>query len=353
MTQTLLLPVDPLDVSGAVSRSSLDRAAQILRDGGTVAFPTETVYGLGANALNPEAVEKIFVAKQRPSWDPLIVHIASDGMLEMVASNVSVAERSLMKTFWPGPLTLLLPRGERVPAQVSAGRPKLGVRLPQHPVARALIELAGVPIAAPSANSFGHISPTTALHVLEDLDGRIDAILDGGATTLGLESTVMDASAVPPTLYRHGMVSLEDLQQMLPELVAFAEASAVESLKPEALPSPGVGLRHYAPRARLVLVEGEAIEQALQDHVQRAGDKRVGVLLPEGFAGFHKESVAVWRWGRWAHPDEMAQRLFAGLRALDDRAVEVIFCPLPSGQGIGAALQDRLRKAAKPPSDGR
>lgn len=345
--QTLLLPVDPLDISSAVSRVSLDRAAQILRDGGTVAFPTETVYGLGANALDAEAIEKIFVAKQRPSWDPLIVHIASDEMLTMVASEVSAVERTLMGTFWPGPLTLLLPRSERVPAVVSAGRTKLGVRSPVHPVAQALIARAGVPVAAPSANSFGHTSPTTAQHVLEDLNGRIDAVLDGGATTLGLESTVMDASASPPTLYRHGMVSMEELRRLVPDLVPFAEASLVEGAAPASLPSPGVGLRHYAPRARLVLVEGEAIEQALHERVQRADGRRIGVMLPEDFVGFPDQRVAVWRWGRWTHPDEMAQRLFSGLRELDNQGVEIIYCPLPPAAGIGAALRDRLRKAAK------
>ncbi len=353
MTQTLVLPVDPMDVSGPASRKSIERAARILHEGGTVAFPTETVYGLGANALNSEAVERIFVAKQRPSWDPLIVHIASDEMLAVVVSDISAIERSLMRAFWPGPLTLLLPRREHVPAVVSAGRPKLGLRLPLHPVARALIEVAGVPVAAPSANSFGHTSPTTARHVLEDLDGRIDAILDGGATMLGLESTVMDASATPPTLYRHGMVSIEELQRLVPGLVSFTETALAEGALPSSLPSPGVGLRHYAPRAQLVLVEGEAIEEALQEQVRGAADRSIGVLLPDDFGGFSEKGVAVWRWGRWTHPEEMAQRLFAGLRELDNQGVEIIFCPLPAGKGIGAALRDRLRKAAKPLSSAR
>lgn len=350
MSQTLILPVDPLDLSGAVSRASLGRAALILRDGGTVAFPTETVYGLGANALNADAVVKIFEAKQRPSWDPLIVHIASDEMLCLVVAEVTALERSLMAAFWPGPLTLLLPRSEQVPSLVSAGRQKIGVRMPEHPVAKALIALAGVPIAAPSANSFGRTSPTTARHVLEDLDGRIDAILDGGATSLGLESTVIDASAVPPTLYRHGMVAMEMLQQLVPGLVSFAETPATNGAAPESLPSPGVGLRHYAPRAKLVLVEGadrSDVEQALRDAVTGAGGGRVGVLLPENFAAIVVEGSTSWRWGRWTHPEEMARKLFAGLRALDGQGVAVIFCPLPEGGGLRAALRDRLKKAAK------
>lgn len=347
MSQTLILPIDVRDIAGPSSGASLGRAAQILRDGGTVAFPTETVYGLGANALDAAAVEKIFLAKQRPSWDPLIVHIGPAEMLLTVATNVSTVEHSLMKTFWPGPLTLLLPRSERVPTLVSAGRQKIGVRRPLHPVAQALIAHAGFPIAAPSANSFGRTSPTTAQHVLEDLNGRIDAILDGGPTTLGLESTVIDASAVPPTLYRHGMVSIEQLQLLVPGLVSFTETPAMEGAPPASLPSPGVGMKHYAPRARLVLIEGGDIERALRDAVLAAKGKRVGVLLPEDFVSFAETGIAVWHWGRWTHPDEMALKLFAGLRALDGQGVEIILCPLPPGAGIGAALRDRLTKAAK------
>ena len=353
--RTLILPVHAWSLDNAVSQASLKRAAQILQAGGTVAFPTETVYGLGANALSLTAVEKIFAAKQRPSWDPLIVHVAGTEMLEMVTHEISAVERALMAAFWPGPLTLLLRRNERVPLEVSAGRPKIGVRMPKHPVANALIALAGLPIAAPSANSFGRTSPTTAQHVLEDLDGRIDAVLDGGATSLGLESTVVDAGANPPTLYRHGMVSLEQLQKMVPELVSFREAavgsgSALASL-PESLPSPGIGLRHYAPRARLVLVEGANVEQALRDRVAEAADQPVGVLLPEDFQGYSGERIFTWRWGRWTHPEELARTLFAGLRALDGEGVELIFCPLPEAGGIGAALRDRLQKAAKPAAD--
>lgn len=347
MSQTLILPVDAKDITGPSSRASLGRAAQILQDGGTVAFPTETVYGLGASALNAAAIEKIFLAKQRPSWDPLIVHVASEEMLSTVATDLSPVEQLLMRAFWPGPLTLLLPRSERVPPLVSAGRQKVGVRRPLHPIAQALIIHAGLPIAAPSANSFGRISPTTAQHVLEDLDGRIDAVLDGGPTTLGLESTVIDASAMPPTLYRHGMVSMEQLQVLVPGLISFVETPAMEGVPPASLPSPGVAMRHYAPRAKLVLVEGEGIELALQRAVHEARGKRIGILLPEDFAGIAETGITVWRWGRWSHPDEMALRLFAGLRALDGQGVDIIFCPLPPGVGVGAAVRDRLMKASK------
>ena len=191
------------------------RAAEILRSGGTVAFPTETVYGLGANALDPNAVASIFAAKARPSWDPVIVHVSDRAMLDRVAIVPPAAER-LISAFWPGPLTLLLPRTSQVPDNVTAGRPLVGVRMPAHPIALALIEAAGIPIAAPSANRFGHTSPTTAAHVLHDLDHRIDAILDGGPTTVGLESTVIglnpDPSQSSIVLYRPGAITADMLE---------------------------------------------------------------------------------------------------------------------------------------------
>src|SRR5579875_1457140 len=192
MKLTLRLSVDPLAPESESFHASIGRAAEMLRAGGTVAFPTETVYGLGANALDAAAVAGIFEAKQRPAWDPLIVHVSSLEMLDQVAENFCDNAQRLAEVFWPGPLTMLLPRRPVVPDAVTAGRPLVGVRMPSHPVALALIEAAGVPIAAPSANSFGRISPTTAQHVAEDLDGRIDAILDGGETIHGVESTVIE-----------------------------------------------------------------------------------------------------------------------------------------------------------------
>ena len=339
--------MDPASIASPISRQSLIQAAHILREGGTVAFPTETVYGLGANALSASAVQKVFVAKQRPIWDPLIVHITSESMLLQVARDISTTERLLIDTFWPGPLTLLLDKTGDIPPGVTAGRRKVGVRMPSHPIARALIEEAGVPVAAPSANSFGRISPTTSGHVLEDLDGRIDAVLDGGPTSLGLESTVLDASADPPTVYRHGMISIEDLQCKLANVASWRETKARSSGTPEALPSPGVGLRHYAPRTRLVLVEAEDLSAALHEALAASSKEPVGILLPDDFLIKVPASVAIARWGRWSHPDELAQRLFAGLRSLDQLGLSLILCPLPHETGIGAALRDRLQKASK------
>jgi L-threonylcarbamoyladenylate synthase len=322
------------------------RAAELLRTGGTVAFPTETVYGLGANALDATAVAKIFAAKQRPGWDPLIVHVEGREMLAQV-SELPTGDKGrvvakLMDAFWPGPLTLLLPRTAAVPDAVTAGRRLVGVRMPAHPVARELIRLAGVPIAAPSANRFGHTSPTTAEHVLADLDGRIDAVLDGGATSVGVESTVLDVAA--RAIYRPGAVTATMISRVIGEevRVVSAAASAVETTEPEALASPGMGMRHYAPRARLLLVAGQ---QELLRAVANCAADEVGVMLPEGWnAGAAK---SVFRWGDWEDAEALAQSLFAGLRELDEAGATVIVCPLPEMGGLGEALRDRLRKAAQ------
>ncbi|WP_238525572.1 MULTISPECIES: L-threonylcarbamoyladenylate synthase [Acidobacterium] len=351
MKLTLRLPVDLMAPESANFHASIARAAEILRAGGTVAFPTETVYGLGANALDAAAVAGIFEAKQRPAWDPLIVHVSSLEMLSQVADELCDNAKRLAEVFWPGPLTMLLPRSANVPDAVTAGRPLVGVRMPSHPIAQALIEAAGVPVAAPSANSFGRISPTTAQHVAEDLEGRIDAILDGGETIHGLESTVIEPRADHSIIYRPGVVTAQQLRAVCAGSVEYYEP-AHEKSAPESLPSPGVGLRHYAPRARLQLVEGagEAQMTALRETVldaERIGE-RVGVMLPESFQTALIGCAAhVYRWGRWEDKEELAQRLFAGLRQLDAEGLTLIVCPLPEAKGIGRAICDRLGKAAR------
>jgi L-threonylcarbamoyladenylate synthase len=349
--KTLRLTVPPSGLDSGPALEAVQRAAAILRAGGTVAFPTETVYGLGANALDDQAVAKIFAAKQRPSWDPLIVHISDAEMLQRVAAEVPPAAQRLAERFWPGPLTLLLRKKDLVPDAVTAGRPKVGVRMPQHPVARALVRAAAVPIAAPSANRFGRTSPTCAAHVLEDLDGRIDAILNAGETWHGLESTVLDACETPCVLYRPGIISLDQIRAAGVEAIAFQEPAKLHEVPPESLPSPGVGLRHYAPRATLVLIEGQgetqalALEQALRQAT--AEGLKAGLMLPDDFAP-HMATLdaVVFAWGCWQRPEELARRLFAGLRFLDHAGAEVILCPVPAAEGIGIAIRDRLRKAA-------
>jgi L-threonylcarbamoyladenylate synthase len=249
----------------------------------------------------------------------------------------------LMKAFWPGPLTLLLPKGPQVPAIVTAGRTRVGVRMPRHPVARRLIELAGVPVAAPSANSFGRTSPTRAEFVLEDLDGRIDAVIDSGDTTLGLESTVVDVCEDPPILYRPGMVTLQQLQSLCPSMIAYRELQDGVS-GPQV--SPGIGLKHYSPRARLLLVENAGREKlfSLAEELQAAGET-VGVMLPAAPA--NEGSYLVYEWGDLEDQEKLARRLFAGLRELDAAGATVIVCPLPENLGLGITIRDRLLKAAR------
>jgi len=316
-------------------------AAEILRAGGTVAFPTETVYGLGANALDAAAVAKIFAAKERPGWDPVIAHVSDREMVDRVAEVPASAER-LMEAFWPGPLTLLLPRKAAVPDAVTAGRPLVGVRMPRHELALALIREAGVPVAAPSANRFGRTSPTAAAHVLEDLDGRIDAVLDGGPTAVGVESTVIGPSedGAGWVMYRPGGVSKDELERVpgVGEVTVFQPME--QAGEPESLPSPGVGIRHYAPRARLVLVSEGGLAEAVA-----AGGSKVGVMLPEGWEA--SSAAFVYRWGAWGDGEALARRMFAGLRELDEAGAEVIVCPVPEMGGIGEAIRDRLRKAAR------
>jgi L-threonylcarbamoyladenylate synthase len=329
--ETLRLSTSPRDIA---------RAAKILRNGGTVAFPTETVYGLGANALDPNAVANIFLAKDRPNWDPLIVHVSDRATLDEVATVSEQAER-LIKAFWPGPLTLLLPRTEKIPDAVTANRPLVGVRMPAHPLAHALLEATGLPLAAPSANRFGRTSPTTAAHVLQDLDHRIDAVIDGGATNVGVESTVLDPNPSPMILYRPGAVTPAMLESIAGPVSIYAAPQQTTST-PQSLPSPGVGIRHYAPRARLILVDSEA---DLNSHLATT-ESRIGVMLPQGWTipTGHPE---IFPWSPLEDSAALAQTLFAGLRDLDARGVATILCPLPKPEGLGLAIRDRLKKAAK------
>ena len=354
--KTLRLTVDPAHLDAVQAREALGRAAAILRGGGLVALPTETVYGLGANALDAAAVERIFAAKQRPAWDPIIVHIAAlerlDTMLDGLVQEIPAAARRLMKVFWPGPLTLLLPRTAAVPDVVTAGRPLVGVRMPAHPVAAELIRRAGVPVAAPSANTFGRISPTTAAHVLQDLDGRIDAVVDAGPTVHGVESTVLDPCQSPMVIYRPGAVTEEQIREAGGEVKLFRDGAEPITRPREALASPGLGMRHYAPKARLVLVTASLsrMEQRLAEAASKLSGERVGIMLPAE-VNAPVECTEIYPWGSWAAPDELARNLYAGLRALDERGCTVILCPAPPAEGLGAAIRDRLRKAAHPIRD--
>lgn len=355
--KTLRLSLDPECLDSPEAQDALEHAAGIIRAGGLVAFPTETVYGLGANALDPSAVAKIFEAKQRPSWDPVIVHVAgpvatssqaaANPMVDRLVTRLPDVAFKLMAAFWPGPLTLLLLRSAAVPDSVTAGRPLVGVRMPSHPVAFELIRRAGVPIAAPSANTFSRTSPTHADHVLEDLDGRIDAILDAGTTPHGVESTVLDPCQSPMVIYRPGAITADQIRAVAGDVEEFRAEGP--SGTPQGLPAPGVGLRHYAPRAHLVLVEGQAGElpEKLAATAKLHPNDRVGIMMPADWESPAVPGSVLFSWGRWAAPEEMARDLFAGLRSLDAQGCTMVLCPVPPHEGIGVAIRDRLKKAAR------
>jgi L-threonylcarbamoyladenylate synthase len=323
-------------------------AADGLRRGQLVAFPTETVYGLGANALDARAVARIFEAKGRPANDPLIVHLAEASWLERAVVEIPAVAWQLAEAFWPGPLTLVLPRRSEIPLLVTSGKDTVAVRVPAHPVAQALIRAADVLVAAPSANRFGHTSPTRASHVLHDLDNRIDFLVDGGETRIGIESTVLDLTGPTPIILRPGGVTREMLSEQLGQPVALRGAAVVDG--PQA--SPGLLLQHYSPRAELVyLLEPQraealaALRQLAEDAL--AAGRRVGILLVENdLAAFSGLPVAVASLGDENDLWQAARRLYAGMRALDEQHVDLILARDLGEAGPGLALRDRLRRAS-------
>lgn len=326
--------------------ASIAQAASLLRAGEVVAFPTETVYGLGADGTNAQAVAGIFRAKDRPADNPLILHIDQPGMLAQVTDSVDARAQALMRAFWPGALTLLFRRLASVPDIVSAGLPTVGVRMPSHPVARAIIAGTGCPIAAPSANRSGRPSPTTAAHVLQDLGGRIPLIIDGGASGYGVESTVLDITGNRPVLLRPGGVTLEMLRDVLPDIEVDPTVLQPLASGQEAR-SPGMKHRHYAPSARVVVVRGEASDVSETICRRAAGAAvqglKAGVLCAEEQVDAY-EGLTVYSLGTTA--DEMSARLFGALRAMDAQGVDVIFAEATQTQGMGLALMNRLLRAA-------
>ncbi|GAC1656380.1 MAG: L-threonylcarbamoyladenylate synthase [Acidobacteriaceae bacterium] len=341
------LSVDVADAS--VYHPHIIRAGIMLREGKLVAFPTETVYGLGANALNAAAVERIFDAKRRPHWDPIIVHVSDTDMSAALMVHVPETFDRLQREFWPGPLTLLVRKSDHVPDIVTAGRPNVGLRMPAHPTAQALIRSAGLPLAAPSANLFSRTSPTTASQVREDLNGRIDAVIDYGRASIGLESTVLDLTQSPPVLYRPGAVTRDQIEAVIGPVVVYGhkQEAAANPLRAAGLPSPGVAMRHYAPKARLSIIEGGLVELVAAARQQTTDPEQVGLLVPTDWKVAELKHYVHFPWGKWGDWDQMAERLFLALRYLDERGVQVILAPLPGDAGIGAALRDRLQKAAR------
>ena len=300
-----------------VPDARLAQAAEIIRRGGLVAFPTETVYGLGANALDAAAVERIFEAKGRPPTSPLIVHVGSVELARQLSSHWPVAAARLVRRFWPGPLTVVVPKHPSIPDRVTAGLPTVGLRMPSHPIALALIRAAGVPIAAPSANRFTGLSPTTAEHVRRSLGDRVDLILDGGATDVGIESTVVSLVA-QATLLRPGMISREEIEEVIGTVTTSGEVEGAH-------PSPGMHDRHYSPRTRLVLLPQHGF--AICGH----SSGKTGHAFPMPTS-----------------PDLYAADLYSVLHELDEEGWDVIYVETPPEEPAWAGIHDRLRRAASP-----
>lgn len=310
------------------------RAAKLLSEGGLVAFPTETVYGLGANAQNEQAVEKIFAAKGRPVDNPFIVHIASYEILPRLVRDIPKAAQTLMNLFWPGPLTIVLKKQDSIPNNVTAGLDSVGIRMPKNDAALRLLKKCAIPIAAPSANTSGRPSPTLASHVLHDLNGKINAVVDGGACDVGLESTVVDLTGDLPVLLRPGGITVEQLTDAIGDVRQRFEY--VPGIAPR---SPGVKYKHYAPNSPTVIVKGQFQHYVCQ-HAERY--KKVGVITYET-ADF-PENCIVKHLGK--SPVEYAANLFSHLRSLDNENVDVIFAQDVQDGGIGDAIRNRLYKAA-------
>lgn len=323
-------------------------AARILREGGLVAFPTETVYGLGGNALDEQASEKIYAAKGRPSDNPLIAHISCMEELPALVREIPEAGRRLAEAYWPGPLTMIFRKKDEVPYETTGGLETVAVRMPSDPVASRLIRLAGVPVAAPSANTSGRPSPTRAEHVIEDLNGKIDMIIDGGQVGIGVESTIVDVSGETPVLLRPGAVTMEMLEAVLGRVdIDPAITGPVSAdIKPKA---PGMKYRHYAPKAEMVLVEGE-MEQVVRyinqetKKAQKEG-KTVGIICTEESRNLYPEGILEVIGSR-EHEETVAHNLFAVLREFDNRKVDCIFSESFSRDQLGQAIMNRLCKAA-------
>ncbi|MBR1812990.1 MAG: threonylcarbamoyl-AMP synthase [Lachnospiraceae bacterium] len=326
----------------------LAEAGEILRVGGLVAFPTETVYGLGANALDAEAATKIYAAKGRPSDNPLIVHIASEEELAPLVKCVPQMAVPLMKTFWPGPMTLIFPKSDLVPSRTTGGLDTVAVRMPSDPIAAEMIRQARVPIAAPSANVSGRPSPTKAEHVVEDMNGRIDMIIDGGQVGIGLESTIIDCTGAEPVILRPGFISQEMLKDVCGH-VGIDRASVEKPKEGERPKAPGMKYRHYAPKAEMTAFHGkpEAVAERINAlaKADEAVGKKVVVLATEEALPLYSfgEVICV---GRRADETSVAHNLYDSLRRCDEMGADVIYSECFEETGLSRAIMNRLRKAA-------
>ena len=323
------------------NENDINKAGEILRNGGLVGIPTETVYGLAANALDGKAVEKIFRAKGRPMDNPLIVHIADIGDIEKFSLVSEFPEKAklLAEKFWSGPLTMIMPKGRAIPDEVSAGLNTVAIRFPEHKTAQAVIRAAGVPLAAPSANLSGSPSPTTAHHVISDLNGRIDAVLDGGECRVGLESTVITLACDTPRILRPGGITVEQIESVIGKIDI--DDAVLHQLKSgEKAASPGMKYKHYSPKARVVIVKGESYT----DFVNRNCDKKVAALCYN--EDVEKLSVRAFPLGDRADINSHAHTLFDKLRQIDNENIDLVYARCPDTDGVGMAVYNRLIRAA-------
>lgn len=343
--ETKIIHLDPLHPDSAAAA----RAGEVLRYGGVVAFPTETVYGLGANAYDSDAVRRVFEAKGRPSDNPLIVHVANFEAVKPLVKEIPKSAKLVMQHFWPGPISIILKKSERIGDAISAGLDTVAIRMPSHPVAAAVIRASGVPVAAPSANLSGKPSPTCAQHVAADLMGRIDMIVDGGACEVGVESTVLDLSGDSAAILRPGGVTAQMLEPVIGPVVSPKSAAQAE----ETPKCPGMKYRHYAPNALVYVVEpiqGEEIRSGLNRQLislcsgQKAQGKKVGVLACAGAGDCCAAADVCIDGGDTSR--KYGARLFAALREFDRQGVDVVFAPMPFADGFSAAVKNRLYKAA-------
>ena len=328
-------------------RELLQQAAQIIKRGGLVAFPTETVYGLGADGFNEEAAKKIYAAKGRPSDNPLILHIAEENQLKQIVKKIPEKAKKLMESFWPGPLTIILEKKENVPYTTTGGLDTVAIRMPNHLGALSFLKAVQTPIAAPSANTSGRPSPTKAEHVLEDMKGKIDMILDGGEVGIGIESTIIDMTSVPMIL-RPGFITQEMLEEKIGDV--FLDPALQNGLQEKERPkAPGMKYRHYAPKADLTIVEGElsrVIDQINRLTAQKVSEgKKVGIIATEETKKFYKHGI-IKVIGTRKKEDTIAKHLYSILREFDEDKIDVIFSEAFSEKAFGQAIMNRLIKAA-------
>jgi len=346
---TEVIKIDPIKID----EEKLKKAAQILKNGGVVAFPTETVYGLGADALRREASKKIYAAKGRPSDNPLIVHVSKEEEVYKLCNNINDNTKALMKKFWPGPLTIILQKKEILPVETTGGLNTVGVRMPNHSVALKLIELSGCPLAAPSANTSGRPSPTRAEHVIEDMLGKIDMIIDAGVVGIGIESTIVDMTEDVPVILRPGAITKEMLEEVLGEVLVDSVVVAKSKEDIENLDSapkaPGMKYRHYAPKAELTMYEGEeeAVVKKINEMVLEAVNKgmKPGVICTEETKNRYRDAVVV-PIGSRSDESSIAHNLYNVLRDFDNMDIDIIFSETFFKDGLSVAIMNRLIKAA-------